>query len=210
MFRNQVSSNMTRKCKTCSACLAHRGPQAQYCEACVRQRNHESDCRTHAKRRSDSVIGEKIKAAKRAAYHKDAQDPAWIEAERTRKRDSMRRMRADPQWKAKDLIKCREREKTKYWSDPEFRAKKQDRARARGRTLRRQLPFMIERQANLCSICNTLLPKDISGIDIDHVIPRSMGGTDKLRNLSATHAKCNAQKRDNILPSQLLIHHSQR
>ena len=209
MFRDQISSSMTRKCKTCSACLAHRGPQAQYCEACVRRRNHESGRRTQAKRRSDSAIGEKIKSAKRATYHKDAQDPAWIEVERTRKRESMRRMRADPEWKAKDLIKCRRRERVRYWCDSEFRAKKQDRARARGRTLRKDLPVLINRQDNICSICSKKLPYDLSEIEVDHVIPRSIGGSNRLKNLSATHVKCNAQKRANILPSQLLTHHSQ-
>ena len=199
---------MTRKCKTCSTSLAHRGPQAMYCEACALDRNRASGRKTYSKRRANPIINEGINAAKRAAYHRDAQDPAWTEAERTRKRESMRRFRADPEWKVQHLAKCRKRERAKYWSDPEFRAKKQERARARGRTLRRNLSVLLDRQNNLCSICNLSLPKDISGIDVDHVVPRSMGGTDKLTNLSATHIKCNSQKRASIIPSQLLNHRS--
>ena len=171
-------------------------------------RNRISDRKTQSKRRSDPIIGKMIKAAKQAAYRKSAQDPVWIEADRTRKRESMKRLRADPKWKARHLAKCRKRERAKYWSDPEFRAKKQERARARGRTLRRNLSVLLDRQDNLCSICNLSLPKDISGIDVDHVVPRSMGGSDKLTNLSATHVKCNSQKRASIIPSQLLNHRS--
>ncbi len=44
----------------------------------------------------------------------------------------------------------------------------------------------------LCGICQK--PFDLFGIDFDHVIPLSKGGTHTRKNLQATHAYCNRSK----------------
>lgn len=47
--------------------------------------------------------------------------------------------------------------------------------------------FLIERDGHLCNICSTPLVKPIN---VDHIIPRSVGGQDRLENLRVVHARC--------------------
>ena len=48
-----------------------------------------------------------------------------------------------------------------------------------------------------CLICNGPVRFDAQtgqGANIEHILPRSMGGTNDLRNLGVTHARCNSEK----------------
>ena len=48
-----------------------------------------------------------------------------------------------------------------------------------------------------CLICNGRLafdPADGEGASIEHIVPRSAGGGDDLRNLALTHPSCNGEK----------------
>lgn len=50
-----------------------------------------------------------------------------------------------------------------------------------------------------CGICLHPLRLDGSDVTIDHVIPKSKGGTDNLSNLQLAHRYCNYEKADKIL-----------
>lgn len=48
-----------------------------------------------------------------------------------------------------------------------------------------------------CLICGGPLRFDAhtgEGANIEHIVPRSLGGTNDLRNLGITHARCNGEK----------------
>lgn len=48
-----------------------------------------------------------------------------------------------------------------------------------------------------CLICNGPVRFDAQtgqGANIEHILPRSLGGTNDLRNLGVTHARCNSEK----------------
>lgn len=56
-------------------------------------------------------------------------------------------------------------------------------------TLRSQV---IERDGYVCQLCgNEVEPEDVH---IDHIFPRSLGGSDSLKNLQVTHSVCNLRK----------------
>lgn len=48
----------------------------------------------------------------------------------------------------------------------------------------------------ICFVCNCLI-QDYSECSLEHVVPRSLGGTNRPRNLSISHSNCN-QYRKNI------------
>ena len=52
---------------------------------------------------------------------------------------------------------------------------------------------VIERDGRQCGICGKEIVADES-IDIDHIKPFSLGGTDTLDNLQVAHARCNRSK----------------
>lgn len=48
-----------------------------------------------------------------------------------------------------------------------------------------------------CLICGGALRFDAAsgeGADVEHIVPRSLGGSHDLRNLGITHRRCNAEK----------------
>lgn len=52
-------------------------------------------------------------------------------------------------------------------------------------------------QAGLCGLCGVRLePWD--DIDVDHILPRSLGGGNDRENLQATHARCNQKKGNRV------------
>ena len=59
---------------------------------------------------------------------------------------------------------------------------------------RQHLPVLIERHRGICEICGKALPLDWSQIHVDHILPRSRGGTDAPDNLQAAHDSCNLRK----------------
>ena len=48
-------------------------------------------------------------------------------------------------------------------------------------------------QMNLCSICNRHFTLQ-DGFTIDHIVPKSKGGTNDINNLHLVHAQCNNAK----------------
>ena len=76
------------------------------------------------------------------------------------------------------------------YADLKARAQRADAALAP----RDRLLSLISRQDNRCGICGEPLPRSADDIHIDHIRPRSRGGTDDAWNLQATHAHCNIKK----------------
>jgi len=63
----------------------------------------------------------------------------------------------------------------------------------RRRPLSRALrAYIISRDASVCGLCGQLVAP--SEIDIDHIHPRSLGGSDDPNNLQVSHARCNRRK----------------
>ena len=63
--------------------------------------------------------------------------------------------------------------------------------------------YLYNKYKGRCAICGKLLQKDNPNqmedyITIDHVIPRSKGGTDSIRNLQAACNDCNSTKGNSI------------
>ena len=61
----------------------------------------------------------------------------------------------------------------------------------RGTGYRKHLPALIERQRG---ICGEALPPGWSQIHVDHITPKSRGGTDTPDNLQAAHDSCDIRK----------------
>ena len=59
---------------------------------------------------------------------------------------------------------------------------------------RKYLPFLVEKQNGLCGICKGALPDDWGEVHVDHINPKSRGGTDAFENLQAACASCNLRK----------------
>ena len=53
------------------------------------------------------------------------------------------------------------------------------------------------RSNGICYLCGD--PVSFSEMTVDHVIPKSKGGGNGIKNLRATHAKCNHDKGDKII-----------
>jgi hypothetical protein len=51
---------------------------------------------------------------------------------------------------------------------------------------------VIERDGFVCGICHKRVRRN--DVDIDHIVPRVHGGSDKLSNLRVTHSRCNRRK----------------
>lgn len=60
-----------------------------------------------------------------------------------------------------------------------------------------KIEFLVDRDGEVCGICQEVLDFEL-GIHIDHIHPKSKGGSDKLENLQLAHPKCNLQKSDSI------------
>lgn len=59
---------------------------------------------------------------------------------------------------------------------------------------RRTRRYVLARDKGVCHLCGQ------GGADcVDHVVPRSKGGTDDLGNLKAAHATCNLRKGDRVV-----------
>lgn len=68
-----------------------------------------------------------------------------------------------------------------------------------GRKIKRLANEVISRYGSVCWLCT--LPIDLTlprtapgGLSIDHVVPRSKGGSDELANLRPAHRECNLRR----------------
>ena len=61
----------------------------------------------------------------------------------------------------------------------------------------RHLAQLILTQRGRCGLCGEHLGYQVKGeITIDHILPKSRGGTNAIGNLQATHIRCNQKKGD--------------
>lgn len=67
---------------------------------------------------------------------------------------------------------------------------------------KKQLLLSQLKGAGKCSICNGIITEDNS--NIDHIIPISKGGKNRLENLILVHHGCNRHKNNRILAYQIL------
>ena len=56
---------------------------------------------------------------------------------------------------------------------------------------------LLKKQRNICKICNNPFA-DFAPPEIDHIIPLSKGGKDKLENYQLLHAICNKKKYNKV------------
>jgi hypothetical protein len=69
------------------------------------------------------------------------------------------------------------------------------------------LDYLTKRDHGRCGICHKLV-RAVAGDmkpSIDHIQPRSLGGSDELANLQLAHLKCNRQKSNRGHGEQLLL-----
>lgn len=91
---------------------------------------------------------------------------------------------------------------------------RKNQARLAAEELRLKRVYLIQRDGIFCPICNvsmtkTVKPGDIQGdnmMTIDHIIPKSAGGTDDIENLRLLCRACNAKKGSKIPENQEAKH----
>lgn len=59
---------------------------------------------------------------------------------------------------------------------------------------RQKLRTLLDRQGGKCAICGD--PLRLSSANLDHIVPRSLGGCKSLWNLRATHVECNSARKN--------------
>lgn len=95
----------------------------------------------------------------------------------------------------KNWAQFSEKQKQAYARNPEPFREHVARRRARMRTPEvEKIDFreVLFDSNGLCGICHK--PLDLFGIDFDHIVPLSKGGTHTRANLQATHSYCNRSK----------------
>lgn len=75
---------------------------------------------------------------------------------------------------------------------------------ANGREIRKLRQLIIDTYGYECHLCHELIDLSISGthpkgFTIDHVLPRSRGGSNDLANLRPAHRQCNSERGANYL-----------
>ena len=178
-------------------------------------------------RKADKARLEKRKPYKKAArlvnpaktkemdrkYHLAA-DPIKVrERDRARRDTPAKRERLNAQSRARrlaDPTRTRSTDKLRYATDPEYRQKKIDRAKARhdrmgGAKPHRWWPELASRQGGKCGLCGKALRLESDAIDVDHIEPDSLGGPTTKANCQATHKSCNASKGNKIVPQNLVL-----
>jgi 5-methylcytosine-specific restriction endonuclease McrA len=61
--------------------------------------------------------------------------------------------------------------------------------------LARQRERLARAQDGICPECTLSLPEDLTGTEVDHIIPRARGGPDLAWNRQLVHFRCNRSKR---------------
>lgn len=60
--------------------------------------------------------------------------------------------------------------------------------------LARALLDKLHDQGGICGLCHRLIRRPLEQANLDHIVPRSLGGTSNPDNLQATHEWCNRIK----------------
>lgn len=76
------------------------------------------------------------------------------------------------------------------------------RARGGRRTTTARRRLIIERDRSVCYLCGILVPFD--EVEVDHLLPRSRGGTSEPHNLAVSCMKCNRRRGNRIEIEQLM------
>lgn len=84
-----------------------------------------------------------------------------------------------------------------------YRSVKMCRACSGSPNLTRFVPLLIERDGNDCRLCGagidlSLVYPDPMSRSVDHVLPRSLGGTESVANLRLAHLICNIKRQNRI------------
>jgi 5-methylcytosine-specific restriction endonuclease McrA len=87
-----------------------------------------------------------------------------------------------------------------HW-DRRWRSIEEGRFRHRTESERRA-PLYVQ-QLGICTWCLGRLPETLASVDIDHVIPKSLGGPDEPWNWQLLHHRCNVTKRAKLTPVAL-------
>lgn len=66
-------------------------------------------------------------------------------------------------------------------------------------SIRKHIPFLLERDGCRCMLCREPLDPHREPVHVDHRIPRSKGGSDVRNNLQLAHPFCN-QSKGNRMP----------
>lgn len=66
-----------------------------------------------------------------------------------------------------------------------------------GSVKKKKKVIVYENSRGLCGICGK--PVSLNEMTIDHIFPKSKGGTNSLDNLQASHKECNSKKGSRII-----------
>ena len=69
-----------------------------------------------------------------------------------------------------------------------------------GRKVPRLRALVVATYGRTCHLCHQPI---LGTVSIDHVIPRSKGGTDDIRNLRPAHQRCNGKRGNRDIPKPL-------
>lgn len=135
-------------------------------------------------------------------------DAAYAATHRTEIRDRARAWRAANPERSRAMVKAYRKsnpQKAGAWEKaskqrrrlavPEVFRERAARRRARQRDTcveRVDLKQILRDSNGLCGICKK--PLDLFGIDFDHIVPLSKGGTHTADNIQTTHMRCNRSK----------------
>jgi 5-methylcytosine-specific restriction endonuclease McrA len=151
----------------------------------ARYRARHKDRVLESKRSYRERNREALRAKGRAyAQRRAAEDPEYVERQRERIRS------ADPV----HLAAIRKRSYDKHAEQRRAEA-------ASRRTIRRNTIY--DRDGGRCHVCGKQTSR--SNFHIDHLIPRSKGGSDAAGNLAVTHPFCNQTRAAGRLPAQLRL-----
>lgn len=98
-------------------------------------------------------------------------------------------------WAKANWKKLKEAKRLHALKNPHMVREKASRRRAlKRRTQRERVDYrqILKDSKGLCGICNR--PLDLFGIDFDHIVPLSRGGTHTRENIQASHSYCNRSK----------------
>lgn len=159
---------MARQCADCPADISQRHGTAQRCKVCARARKAFLVCQSRRARRTPPACLD---------CGVDLSQGVW-RFQRCRECNAKRRR---AQYRA-------------FWHRKTPEQKRLAQRKYKG--LRKYIKALVSRDGCVCQICRRRLPKDKRGWHVDHVVPRSMGGSDALHNLRLAHAYCNIARQN--------------